>query len=85
MRPPDEPVRIQCYAGSRADETPRRLWAGDRWHDLTVLDRWVTEAAESGHRLRHFRVMLQDATPGMLYLDEGLDLWFWRRRPAKCR
>jgi len=76
--PHDAPVRVECYAGSRAEQAPRRLWAGDRWEDLVVLDGWVTEAAEGGTRLRWFRIRLKRGTDGLLYHDEALDLWFWR-------
>ncbi len=76
--PPDEPVRVECYAGNRAEETPRRLWAGNRWEDLVVLDRWVSEAAEGGPRIRWFKVRLNRGTDGLIYHDEGLDLWFRR-------
>ncbi len=76
--PHDAPVRVECYAGSRAEQAPRRLRAGDRWEDLVVLDGWVTEAAEGGTRLRWFKVRLTRGTEGLLYHDEALDLWFWR-------
>ena len=74
----DKPVRVECYAGGRGEETPRRLWAGDGWHDLTVLDRWVSEDAKGGTRIRWFRVSLQGGMDGLIYHDEGLDGWFWR-------
>ncbi len=76
--PPDEPARVECSAGGRAEETPRRLLVGDRWEELTILDRWVTEPAEGGHRTRWFRVRLERGTAALIYHDEGLDLWFWR-------
>ena len=74
----DQLVRVECYAGSRGDETPRRLWAGDHWKELTVLDRWVSEPAEGGNRIQWFRVRLERGTDGLIYHDEGLDAWFWR-------
>ncbi len=76
--PHDAPVRVECYTGSRAEQAPSRLWAGDRWEDLVVLDGWGTEAAEGGTRLRWFKVRLKRGTDGLLYHDEALDLWFWR-------
>ena len=74
----DEPVRVECYAGSRGEETPRRLWSGSRWEAVTVLDRWVSETAEGGNRLRWFRVRLESGTLGLIYHDEALDAWFRR-------
>lgn len=72
----DEPVRVECYAGSRGEETPRRLWSGNRWEELTVLDRWIGEAAEGGHRMRWFRVRLAQGTDRLIYHDEALDAWY---------
>ena len=78
MIPPDEPVRVECYAGSRGEESPRRLWSGSQWEELRVLERWVSEPAEGGNRIRWFRVQLEREANGLLYHDEGLDAWFWR-------
>ena len=74
----DEPVRVECYAGSRGEETPRRFWNGNRWEELTVLDRWVSEDLRGRTRMRWFRVHLEGGTDGLIYHDEGLDGWFWR-------
>jgi len=76
--PHDEPIRVECYAGSRADATPRRLWTDDRWEELTVLEGWVSESAEGGTRIRWFRVRLKRGTERLICHDEELDLWFWR-------
>ncbi len=41
----DQPlrVRVECYAGYRSEETPRRFFIGDRQIDvLDVLDRWLS-------------------------------------------
>ncbi|MBI4587492.1 MAG: hypothetical protein HY725_01520 [Candidatus Rokubacteria bacterium] len=77
----DDAVRVECYAGSRGEETPRRLCAGNRWEAVTVLDRWVSEDVRAGNRLRWFRVRLEQGTHCLLYHDEGLDAWF--RRPLE--
>jgi hypothetical protein len=35
-------VRVECYAGYRGDETPRRLIVADRPLEvLEVVDRWI--------------------------------------------
>jgi hypothetical protein len=35
-------IEVECYAGYRADETPRRLLIGDRRVEvIEVLDRWL--------------------------------------------
>ncbi len=37
------PVRVECYAGYRGEETPRRFDLGPRWVEVReVLDRWLS-------------------------------------------
>jgi hypothetical protein len=44
-------VGVECYAGYRADESPRRLHIGERLiHVVAVIDRWMTPD------YRYFRV-----------------------------
>ena len=34
-------IRVECYAGHRGDETPRRIFFDDRTVEVTeVVDRW---------------------------------------------
>ena len=34
-------IRVECYAGAQADETPRRfVWEGQAVEVSEVLDRW---------------------------------------------
>lgn len=74
--PRDQPIRVDCYAGTRGGETPRRAWVAERWAALTVLDRWMSEDARRGTRIRWFRVRFDGEREGLIYHDEGLDLWF---------
>lgn len=35
-------VRVECYAGYRGEETPRRFALGERWVEIAaVVDRWL--------------------------------------------
>ena len=44
-------IRVQCYAGCRGDETPRRLFFGERSIEvIAVIDRWF------GPDHRYFKV-----------------------------
>jgi hypothetical protein len=76
--PAPEAVRVECYAGSRGEETPRRVWLAGRWHDTTVVDRWLSESVERGTRMRCFRIRLERGGEGLLCHDEMLDVWSWR-------
>jgi len=36
-------LRVECYAGYRAEETPRRFYLGGQCIEVsTVIDRWLT-------------------------------------------
>lgn len=35
-------IRVDCYAGYRGEETPRRIWLGGQCLEVTaILDRWL--------------------------------------------
>lgn len=54
------PLRVECYAGYRGEETPRRFRLGDRRVEvLEVIDRWLAP----DHR--YFKVAGDD---GALYI-----------------
>lgn len=36
-------IRVECYAGYRGEETPRRIYLGDHAVDvIEVIDRWLS-------------------------------------------
>jgi hypothetical protein len=40
--PSHREIRVECYAGGRADETPRRVFVDDRTVDvMEIVDRWL--------------------------------------------
>lgn len=42
MNKPDLRIRVECYAGYRGEETPRRFFLGNRQVEVRqVLDRWL--------------------------------------------
>ncbi|MEA3411674.1 MAG: hypothetical protein U9R74_09055 [Pseudomonadota bacterium] len=43
MKSRESAFRVECYAGYRGEETPRRLYLGGRRTDvLNVIDRWLS-------------------------------------------
>lgn len=43
-----EPIDVDCYAGARGDETPRRLrFADGRVEDVDVVRSWLTPEARA--------------------------------------
>jgi hypothetical protein len=42
------PVQVVCYAGYKADETPRGFTLGDRRYDIEeIVDRWYQASRDS--------------------------------------
>ena len=63
-------IRVECYAGQRGEEEPRRFWLGTTPVDVTeVLDRWL--APEH----RYFKVRGDDGGTYILRHDAVGDRW----------
>jgi hypothetical protein len=63
-------VRVECYAGYRAEETPRRLLLGGRSvESVEVLARWQTPQA------RGFRLRGADGVLYVLVQDDASGRW----------
>lgn len=74
-------VRVECYAGHKGDETPRRFFLDDRVVDVAeVLDRWL------GLDHAYYKVLGADRTIYILRRDK---LGHWQlimldRRPGQA-
>jgi len=63
-------VRVVCYAGYRAEETPVRFYLGERCIEVSdVLDRWLDPAH------RYFKLRGDDN--GIYILRHSIDEDFW--------
>ena len=63
-------IRVDCYAGHRGEETPRRLHLGSRSIDVAdVLDQWL--APEH----RYFKVQGADGGLYLLRHDTNSGCW----------
>jgi hypothetical protein len=63
-------IRVECYAGSRADEHPLRFAIRERVFDVCELDgQWHSPGAT------YFRVLADDGNFYVLRHDEAQDLW----------
>lgn len=76
------PVEIECYAGGKADETPRRFsLEGQTIEVVEVLDRWhQVESKPEWPRADYFRVRGLDNHDYLLKHDLESDEWFLGRR-----
>ena len=63
-------IKVECYAGYRGEETPRRIWIGDRKIKIQeVQDRWLAP----NHR--YFKVLGDDKAVYILRHDSKS--WDW--------
>ncbi len=63
-------IRVECYAGYRAEEEPRRFFIGDRGVCVReIVDRWL----DPEHR--YFKVRGDDGGLYILRHDEPGDRW----------
>ncbi|MBI5442162.1 MAG: hypothetical protein HY900_13235 [Deltaproteobacteria bacterium] len=63
-------VRVECYAGFRGEETPRRLLFGTRSLEVSdVVDRWLAP----DHR--YFKVIGEDGCIYIIRHDVEADEW----------
>jgi hypothetical protein len=64
------PVRVESYAGYRADERPEAFWIRDRRIAVReILDRWL------GQDHAYFKVTGEDGIRYILRHDERQDDW----------
>jgi hypothetical protein len=72
MNADDRELRVECYAGHRGEETPRRLhWCGRTTEIVEILDRWLAP----DHR--YFKVRVEDGSLFILRHDLQADRWEW--------
>lgn len=65
-------VRVECYAGHRGEQEPRRFVLGRGERPITVvniLDRWI------GPDHRYFKLTGDDGALYILRHDETVDTW----------
>jgi len=72
------PIQVECYAGTKADESPRRFsWQGGRIEVDEILDRWRQVEDRPGRpRAECFRVRGTDRREYTLRHDLESDEWF---------
>ncbi len=72
------PIRVECYAGYRADETPRALsWGGRRLAVQEVLDRWYQGEADShAPSADYFKVLAGDGKRYLIKHEWVSHAWY---------
>jgi hypothetical protein len=83
------PIQVECYAGHKADETPRRFLLEREWVEVAeVLDRWYQiESRPERPRADYFKVLGSDQSEYLLKHDLESDAWYlgrrWTRQQAR--
>lgn len=63
-------IHVECYAGYRGEQEPRRFVLGERRFDvLEIVDRWLEP------RHRYFKVKADDGRTFILRHDTVSDAW----------
>jgi hypothetical protein len=72
------PIQVECYAGAKADETPRRFIRQGRTIEVgEVLDRWYqVESKPEWPRADYFKVRAVDEREYLLKHDLESDEWY---------
>ena len=72
------PIKVECYAGIKADETPRRFTWEERPIEVEeVLDRWYqVESKPEWPRADYFKVRAVDEREYLLKHDLESDDWY---------
>lgn len=76
------PIQVECYAGAKADETPRRFVREEKAVEVEeVLDRWYqVESLPEWPRADYFKVRGVDGHEYLLKHDLESDEWFLGQR-----
>jgi hypothetical protein len=72
------PIQVECYAGVKADETPRRfIWEGRAIEVGEVLDRWhQVESKPEWPRADYFKLRAVDEREYLVKHDLESDEWY---------
>ncbi len=76
------PIRVECYAGHKADETPRRFEWEEHWIEIAeVLDRWYQGAGDPEWPIAdYFKLLGADGHEYLLKHDRDTDQWHLARK-----
>lgn len=78
-------IEVQCRAGHKAGEEPRRFRIAERWIEVVeVLDRWhQVESLPEWPRADYFKVLGDDGSRSLLKHDLETGAWrLGKRWPA---
>ena len=63
-------IKVECYSGYKAEETPRRIYLGERKIEVVeIIDRWLA----IDHR--YFKIKGDDNNTYIIRYDNKKNLW----------
>ena len=76
------PIKVESYAGYKADETPRRFFLDGEWAEVQeVVDRWHQGSGNPEWPMAdYFKVVGSDDRLYLLKHDLESDQWYLARR-----
>lgn len=76
------PIQVECYAGFKADERPRRFRVKERWLEVAeVSDRWYEKGTDpEWPAADYFKILAGDGHAYLIKHDLESDEWFLARR-----
>ena len=75
-------IKVESYAGSKADESPRRFWLGEAWIQVVdIVDRWhQVESLPEWPRADYFKVVDLQGNVFLLKHDLEDGQWYLGRQ-----
>jgi protein-tyrosine phosphatase len=72
-----EPIRVTCYAGYKANESPRSFeWAGRSYKITKILDRWYNGSRDEKSEVTdYFKVRTDDGSTFIIRYNRLFDSW----------
>jgi hypothetical protein len=78
-------IQVECYAGGRADERPRRVIIDERTHIVArLLSESLDEGLPSANQSRRFR-LLTDEGVLLEVIRSGDGAWYLSSEPPETR
>lgn len=71
------PIEVECYAGYKADEHPKRFYCtGIKFEITEIIDRWYQGEPSPGPPANYFKVRTKDGKQYILKQEQGSGKWF---------
>jgi hypothetical protein len=72
-----EPIQVECYAGYKADESPRAfVYKNRRYNIVLILDRWYAAGVRSKMpQLDYYKVKADDSREYIIRYNHLFDKW----------